>query len=79
MLAQENAVGEVIWHLSDHLGTIRDLVNGNGEVINHLTYDSFGNVISETDNTVDTRYLYTGREFDEETDLYYQGKRILSS
>ena len=38
-------------------------------------YDSFGRVIAETDASVDTRYLYTGREFDEETELYYYRAR----
>jgi RHS repeat-associated protein len=75
ILAQEDTTGEVIWHLSNHLGTIRDLVNNDGELINHLTYDSFGNVISETDDTIDTRYLYTGRELDEEIGLQYNRAR----
>src|SRR6185295_4658025 len=41
--------GEVIWALTDNLGTPRDLVRlGDQTVFNHLVYDSFGNVISET-------------------------------
>ena len=74
VLAQEEA-GEMLWHLSDHLGTVRDLVNSDGEVVNHLTYDSFGNVVDETDDTVDSRYLFTGREFDDEIGLYYYRAR----
>jgi RHS repeat-associated protein len=53
------------------LGTVRDLVDSSGEVVNHFTYDSYGNVVAETDDTVDSRYLYTGREWDSETGLYY--------
>ncbi|MGK7874026.1 MAG: RHS repeat-associated core domain-containing protein [Xenococcaceae cyanobacterium] len=75
VLAQENVSGDVIWHLTDHLGTVRDLVDNSGEVVNHFTYDSFGNIISQTNPTVDTRYLFTGREFDEETGLYYYRAR----
>ncbi|MGK7899537.1 MAG: RHS repeat-associated core domain-containing protein [Xenococcus sp. (in: cyanobacteria)] len=75
VLAQENASGDVIWHLTDHLGTVRDLVDNTGTVVNHLTYDSFGRVIAETDASVNTRYLYTGREFDRETGLYYYRAR----
>ena len=74
VLAQEEA-GEVLWHLTDHLGTVRDLVNSDGEVVNHITYDSFGNVVGETDDTIDTRYLFTGREFDDEIGLYYYRAR----
>ncbi len=47
VLAQEDAFGNVVWHLADHLGTIRDLVDGGGAVVNHVTYDSYGNVTSD--------------------------------
>jgi len=75
VLAQEEADSSILWHLADNLGTIRDLVDNSGAVVNHITYDSFGNIISETDSTVDTRYLFTGREFDAETELYYYRSR----
>lgn len=74
VLAQESA-GNVVWHLTDHLGTIRDLVNNSGAVVNHFVYDSFGQVISQTNSAVNSRYLFTGREFDSETGLYYYRAR----
>ncbi|WP_199308523.1 RHS repeat-associated core domain-containing protein [Aphanizomenon flos-aquae] len=74
VLAQEIA-GNVVWLLTDHLGTVRDLVNNSGAVVNHLVYDSYGQVISESNPAVDTRYLFTGREFDSETGLYYYRAR----
>ncbi|MFM6776107.1 MAG: RHS repeat domain-containing protein, partial [Dolichospermum sp.] len=74
VLAQESA-GNVEWHLTDHLGTIRDLVNNSGAVVNHFVYDSFGQVISESNPAIDTRYLFTGREFDQEIGLYYYRAR----
>jgi RHS repeat-associated protein len=47
--------GQVLWALADNLGTVRDLVRlmpgTSGDTLtiaNHLVYDSFGNVISET-------------------------------
>ena len=75
ILAQEDADGETVWHFTDHLGTVRDLVDNNGQVLNHLVYDSFGNVVSQTDETVSSRYQFTGREFDEETGLHYYRAR----
>ncbi len=75
VLAQEDAASNVLWHLTDHLGTVRDLVDSSGTVVNHITYDSFGNVVSETDTDFDTRYQFTGREFDSETGLYYYRAR----
>jgi RHS repeat-associated protein len=75
VLAQENAGGNVVLHPTDRLGTVRDLVGNSGAVLNHFTCDSFGNVISETNQPVETRYLFTGREFDGETGLYYYRAR----
>ncbi|MBW4497542.1 MAG: hypothetical protein KME26_31650 [Oscillatoria princeps RMCB-10] len=75
VLAQDSGAGNVVWHLADHLGTVRDLANSSGAVVSHLTYDSFGNVIAQTNGTIMTRYLFTGREFDEETGLHYYRAR----
>ena len=75
VLAQEDAASNVLWHLTDHLGTVRDLADSSGNLANHITYDSFGNVVSETDTDFDTRYQFTGREFDSETGLYYYRAR----
>jgi len=54
---------------------VKDLVDNTGEVVNHLIYDSYGNVVSESNAAVDTRYLFTGREWDEEIELYYYRAR----
>jgi RHS repeat-associated protein len=75
ILADENASGEVLWALADNQGTIRDLLDTAGNIQNHITYDSFGQITSQTNPTVDTRYGYTGREFDQETGQYYYRAR----
>ena len=75
VLAQEFSNGDVQWMLTDHLGTVRDLVSNDGQVVNHVKYDSYGNVISESNASVKTRYKYTGREFDSETGLQYNRAR----
>jgi len=77
-LAQEGN-GQTSWMLTDHLGTVRDLVNNSGTVVNHFTYDSFGQVLNSTVGGVDTRYKYTGREFDTETGLYYYRARYFDA
>ena len=43
VLAQESG-DNVQWMMTDHLGTVRDLVDNNGVVVNHLQYDSLGRV-----------------------------------
>jgi RHS repeat-associated protein len=79
VLAQEESGGEVYWHLTDHLGTVRDMVDDDGNVANHLIYDSFGNVVDESSPVVDTRYQFTGREFVEEIGVYYYRARFYDS
>ena len=37
----------IYWALTDHLGTVRDLVDNSGTVRMHAAYDSIGNVVSE--------------------------------
>jgi RHS repeat-associated protein len=80
VLAQEDfletdASLRVLWMLPDHLGSIRDLVDTAGSVRNHVVYDPFGKIILQTHPQVQSRYLFTGREFDEETGLYYYRAR----
>ncbi len=75
ILAQESANGDVQWMLADQLGTVRDLVSNSGQVVNHIKYDSFGNVIAESNPTIESRYKYTGREFDSETGMQYNRAR----
>jgi RHS repeat-associated protein len=66
----DEANGSVGWTLTDNLGTVRDVVDGTGARQNHIVYDSFGNVTSETNSSFDTRFTFTGREFDAETGNY---------
>jgi RHS repeat-associated protein len=56
----------------------QDLLDGNGAIISHISYDSFGRVISNTGN-IDFRYGYTGREADSETGLDYYRARYYDS
>ncbi|TWU48737.1 tRNA(Glu)-specific nuclease WapA precursor [Rubripirellula tenax] len=76
VFAQETGNSEVNWLLADHLGTIRDVADTNGEIVNHIRYDSFGNVASQSDETKSTRYGFTGREIDDDIDLYYYRNRF---
>ena len=64
--------GAILWALADQVGTIRDIgrwdsTNSEFEVANHREYDSFGNLISETDSSVDLVYSFTGKWTESET------------
>ena len=62
-------------YLSDHLGTVRDLADAAGEVIDHIACESFGNVLGESNPAVGDRFRFTGREFDAATGQYYYRAR----
>ena len=79
VLAQENELGKTLWHLGDHLGSVKDLVDDSGALKNHRTFDSYGNLVGESDYTFDSRYSFTGREFDAETGLHYYRARYYDS
>jgi RHS repeat-associated protein len=66
--------GNILWPLTDHLGTVRDLaeydnVTDTTTVQNHRTYNAFGQLISETNAAVDHLFAFTGRATDESTGL----------
>ncbi len=80
ILAQDKGGGNVSWQLTDQLGSVRALVGNDGVVRNRFEYDAFGNVVSSmVGATDDSRYRYTGREFDAETGLNYYRARYFDS
>jgi RHS repeat-associated protein len=79
ILAQEGAAGNVFWMLTDRLGTVRDLIDNSGAVVNHIVYDSYGNVLSQSDPSATSRYRFTGREFEEEIRLSHHRARYYAN
>jgi RHS repeat-associated protein len=65
--------GTISWSLGDRQGSVVDLVDEGGTVLNHFVYDSFGSRTQASG--VEFRYGYTGRELDAETGLYYYRAR----
>jgi RHS repeat-associated protein len=73
----------VLWPLADHLGTLRDLAAYDPQgtpgqetsLASHRTFDSFGNLVDETNPAVDILFAFTGRDRDEETGLQYHRAR----
>ena len=60
----------------DHLGSSNYITDSQGQLFEHLEYFPFGETwVQEHSNTQRTPYLFTGKEFDEETNLYYYGAR----
>ena len=60
----------------DHLGSSSYVTDVDGEIFQHLEYFPFGETfVEESSNTQRTPYLFTGKELDEQTGLYYFGAR----
>jgi len=75
IMARLSAQSGIAWYLTDHLGSVRDMADTAGTVIDHIQYDSFGNVLWETNREAGDRFKFTGREYDAETGLYYYRAR----
>jgi len=64
------------WYLTDHLGSIRDVMDKAGATdLDQVVYDAYGNITSESAPTSGDRYKYTGREWDGNTGLQYNRAR----
>ena len=75
ILADEQVGGELLWTLTDNLGTVRELVNNTSTVRNHIVYDTYGNVLSETAGSARSSLKFTGRYLDTETGLQWNLNR----
>lgn len=60
----------------DHLGSTMLITNESGEVVQRIEYLPSGEVfLDEKNESWNTPYKFNGKEYDEETGLYYYGAR----
>ena len=77
VLARESAGGTIAWYLPDRLGTIRDLLNNSGSIIDHVDYSAFGTVLDESSPTSGDRLMgFAGMERDTVTGLNLAVNRV---
>jgi RHS repeat-associated protein len=67
--------GTVTAYLTDNEGSARDLVNGSGQVIDHLDYSGIGVLTLESNPSVGDGFKYDGYQFEALTGLYYVNAR----
>jgi RHS repeat-associated protein len=79
VFAKVGSSGNEDWYLTDRLGSVRDIANSSGSIINHLDYGAFGKVTNETQPSNGDRYAFTARERDTETGLNYYRNRMQDS
>ncbi|QDT07270.1 putative deoxyribonuclease RhsB [Rubripirellula lacrimiformis] len=71
---------DVSFAATDHLGSVRDVLRWDEAADTvvaqtHIYYDVFGVETEQTNSEVQTRFGYTGRQRDLESDLYYYRAR----
>jgi RHS repeat-associated protein len=79
ILARTSAGGTTAWYLPDKLGSVRDIASSAGAVIDHIVYDSFGNILSESNATNGDRFKFAGMEYDAVTGLHYDRARYYTA
>jgi RHS repeat-associated protein len=67
---RQTSSSATLYFSQDHLGSTRALTDSSGNVVESVSYDSFGNGASTL-----SRYGYTGREWDADANLYYYRNR----
>ena len=80
LFADEDALNEILWSLSDRQGTIRDWaeydeLTDTTTVANHVVFDGFGKITSQTDPNQEVTIGYTGRFIDSATGLQWNRAR----
>ncbi len=67
--------GQSFFYHADSRGSIRAITDTAGTVVNRYAYDSFGRIAGKFE-TIDNAFMFTGREFDDESELYYYRTRM---
>jgi RHS repeat-associated protein len=58
------------FYLHDRLGSIRQVINSSGNIVNYYTYEPFGQTV-ESGGTLSNPFMFTGQYYDSEINLYY--------
>src|SRR5579875_1765492 len=72
---QVSASGAVQWFLTDNINSIRQVVSSSGSVLDAITYDPYGNIMSQTNAANAPRFLYAGGAYDSLTGNDQFGRR----
>lgn len=76
------------YYLKDNLGSVDSIADSLGNIVQKYQYSSFGTIINILDNNnniitnapnISTSYAFNGREFDQESGLYFFRARMYDS
>ena len=69
---------ETFYYHSDHLGSTSYITDDKGNIIQYDAYLPYGELlVDEHTSSEEMPYKFNGKEFDEETGLYYYGARYM--
>ncbi len=75
LLSRQTPQGGVAWYLTDRQGTVRDIADDSGNVIDHIDYGAFGAILAQSNPSQGDRFGYAGMQTDAETGLYFDQAR----
>ena len=74
LLARTDASGDTSWYLKDQVGSVVAIASTSA-VLDQITYDPFGNIVTQTDSAEADRFMFAGMEWDPTTSLYFDHAR----
>ena len=77
LIMEKNA--QSFYYHADGLGSITEITNQSGTVVQRYAYSSFGKIESQLDPNFVQPYTFTAREFDPETGLHFYRTRTYDS
>jgi RHS repeat-associated protein len=75
-IAREDASGNEGWYETDELGNVRGITSGTGTPLTTITYDGWGNVLSNSTSAQSDRYLKAGSQWDSALRQWVNGARV---
>jgi len=64
------------YYLTDGLGSVTAITDSVGDVLQEYSYSVFGEILEQTADSIENRFTYTAREWDQEIGLYYYRNRF---
>jgi RHS repeat-associated protein len=75
LLVRQDGSGNTSWIQTDRLGSVIGVTDGTGAQIDSITYDAFGNILSQTSLTTTGNMAWQGMVFDQLTFIAHTGER----
>ncbi len=74
--ARITAAGTVVWYLLDYQNSVIGMVDSTGSSLGSISYDGFGNMLTNTTGVNGDRFGFTSREWDSSVSLQYNWARF---